>query len=799
MSSSSCLAERVFPEAAQLWNLETLYTHLTEIKQSNLSVTERACLRGLLCGTDPVVIAANLHRQPQGLRVDLSRGLYRHIEALTEKSIKNWREVSVVLEQAGYKISRTGLGDSSAPDTIAPSQSAIAQNLPVRDFSEFIGREREFQQLLEILSPNCPIHCASVEGMGGTGKTTLALMAAYHCLYFPAFGLSQISLTPAWNPRSHLQGLPFEAIVFASAKPQRLTPHGILPRLKPDRCLRDLFRAIARTLQCPALLQTDFEEQLERVQDRLAQQRTLLIVDNLETVEDYEAVLAFLYDLPSVVKVVITSRRQTPFVAIRLESLRESDSIRLIQHQVALKGVHLGPIEVQQLHQRTSGIPAAIVYAVGQLAAGYPLQEVPARLTWASGDYARFYFESSVMPLRDDPPHQILMTLALFPQPACEEAITYIAASPCPANTIGHLAQLQQRSLVHRHHDRYDMVALTREYAIAELAAHPTFEQQARERWVDWYLQFAQTHGSKDWKEWQEYGPLEQEWENLQAAIEWCIAHDRYEAVRQFWQRVNCYTHAQGYRGNRLSDWETRLDWTNWLIQAAEQRQDWATALDAMFDQGWTLTLIGQPRHLERAEALYQNAWNLRHHKDCHFQSNLAIHIAVLKIQQQQFEVASQWLHQAQLLLDRPQLDRELTQRSRIHVLYYQGEINYKIGDYQQAKTLFQQVLSQAEGLQWRRAMSLAKDWLADIAIQQSNFIEAQQLLEEGLQVATDHRDDCRLAFCKRSIAYLEKARGNVRSAYQWATEAKTGFERLGMMSEMRETIAWLQSIQIED
>lgn len=204
---------------------------------------------------------------------------------------------------------------------------------------------------------------------------------------------------------------------------------------------------------------------------------------------------------------------------------------------------------------------------------------------------------------------------------------------------------------------------------------------------------------------------------------------------------------------------------------------------------------MGQPKYLDRADALYQKAWELRHHKEIAFQVELAIHIAVLRIQQQQFEAATQWLHEAQQLLETAPTENEATQRSHIHLLYYQGEIDYKTRNYDAAAICFQQVLQQAEAMGWQRAIFLARDWLADIAIQQGNFNEAQSLLAEGLWVAEANRDQCRAAFCQRSLARLEKSLGNRAIAYRWAEAAKQGFEQLGMVAEAEETTALLQTL----
>ncbi|PSB13735.1 hypothetical protein C7B76_18820, partial [filamentous cyanobacterium CCP2] len=564
-------AETPFTGVEQLWDLPRLYADLSTIKQRALTSTEQICLQGLLWGAAPSRIAEVLHRQPQGLRVDLSRGLYRYITSLTQQSVKHWRDVSVLLERSGYRFGQTldeersyslepnkklnnepdisldrlpKLGVSAAARDADHYENrqfelTLVQNLPIQDFTTLIGRQQEFHQLLEMLSYDHPVHYISVEGMGGMGKTTLVLAVAHYYLKQAEPG--------------------FQAFIFASAKQQRLTPHGILPRLNPDRTLPDLFQTIARAFRQPDLLIADPGEQLQRIQDLLSRQRTLLIVDNLETVEDYSTVLAFLYDLPSTVKCIITSRQQTPFQILRLEPLPEAEGIQLIRHQAHSKQVPLSDAEARTLYDCTNGIPAAIVYAVGQLAAGYPLKNVPDRLVLAQGDYVRFYFESAVVTLRGSVSHRLLMALALFTQSAAEEAVSYVADSPDLAHTLDGLAHLQQLSLVKQHQERYRMLSLTKELAHGELTAHPIFERAARERWIEWYLHFAQLHGGKDWKEWHDYSLLEQEWENLHDAIEWCIAKHRYEAVRQFWWSVRCYTHAQGYRGNRLSYWDSRL------------------------------------------------------------------------------------------------------------------------------------------------------------------------------------------------------------------------------------------------
>lgn len=102
-----------FAQAKNDWNLEKLYQDLAAAKTQltgkpkQLTPVEKACLRGLLCGNGSTEIAAELNREPRGVRVDLSRGLYRYAEILTNRplnTLKDWRDVAIWLEEAGYKI-----------------------------------------------------------------------------------------------------------------------------------------------------------------------------------------------------------------------------------------------------------------------------------------------------------------------------------------------------------------------------------------------------------------------------------------------------------------------------------------------------------------------------------------------------------------------------------------------------------------------------------------------------------------------------------------------------------------------
>ena len=158
--------DRLFQEAADNWNLENLYIGIAKAKQLNktrdakLTCVEKAILRGLLCGYSPKKIATEMHWTSNALNVELTKGIYRYVETLTDRdinTIRNWRNIAQWLEAAGYKIAH-------------PKQDW--QETPY--ISSFYGREEELAQLEQWIVRD-KYRLVTLLGMGGIGKTTLAV------------------------------------------------------------------------------------------------------------------------------------------------------------------------------------------------------------------------------------------------------------------------------------------------------------------------------------------------------------------------------------------------------------------------------------------------------------------------------------------------------------------------------------------------------------------------------------------------------------------------------------------------
>src|SRR5579884_644351 len=96
--------------------------------------------------------------------------------------------------------------------------------------------------------------------MGGIGKTTLAIEAARCCLPGAASDHDQ------W----------YEAVVWISAK----------DRPEQKYWLGEVLDTVARVLSYPTITQMSSEQKPSEIDHLLRKHRTLLIVDNFETIDD---------------------------------------------------------------------------------------------------------------------------------------------------------------------------------------------------------------------------------------------------------------------------------------------------------------------------------------------------------------------------------------------------------------------------------------------------------------------------------------------------------------------------------
>ncbi|MBN1139362.1 MAG: ATP-binding protein [Anaerolineae bacterium] len=199
----------------------------------------------------------------------------------------------------------------------------LPHNLPRQ--SEFMGREEEKKRIYEALSSR--YHLVSIDGIGGIGKSSLALEVVYECLQ-ASYAVDR--------PDGKTT---FAGFIWTTAKDRDLT-------------LNALLDTTAQTLDYPGITQHPLEEKRFAVRRLLQDQEKpyLLIVDNFETITD-TTVWDFLVHLPDPAKAIITTREQkwSKVWAISLKGLTEQEALALIR----VEGRRLGLKNLEQGDDQT--------------------------------------------------------------------------------------------------------------------------------------------------------------------------------------------------------------------------------------------------------------------------------------------------------------------------------------------------------------------------------------------------------------------------------------------------------------
>ncbi|MEL6579064.1 MAG: toll/interleukin-1 receptor domain-containing protein, partial [Cyanobacteria bacterium J06621_12] len=368
------------------------------------------------------------------------------------------------------------------------------QNLIHRDFETLIGRKKELKKLLECISPNYRKYITEVDGIGGLGKTALVLEAAHIC-----------KEAKEGSSKFLNQEIPvFDAIIYISAKTSSLESTGICYRSPEvqDKCLQDIFHVIATTLNSPIITQATAKNQLSQVYKCLSNQRTLLIIDNMETLEPSEKkkIYSFLNDLPSTTQAIITTRERLGFSSINLKELSRTSSLKLIKQEANALSVKISKENIEKIYERFKGIPLALKYTVGKIALRLEIDFN----TPIDEHIALFCFEESVKHLRGHYSHKLLMALALFQGAPTKEYLIEVAglSSKNYITVDEELNKLKILNLVDENGGCYYMLTMTKEYTKLEINQDNDFEDAARERLIKLYLKFTKEYGGLDWEQW---------------------------------------------------------------------------------------------------------------------------------------------------------------------------------------------------------------------------------------------------------------------------------------------------------
>lgn len=339
-----------------------------------------------------------------------------------------------------------------------PRKGAIPIN-NLRHREPFFGRTSELRDIEETLSPSARIGLISIEGIGGSGKTALALEAAHRAL----------------DARS------FDAIIWTTAQERILTWAGIQV-LIPDFTTADgLLNRILVLLNEPGKVDLRIDQKREHVFKLLIDRRCLLIVDNLETVSDQD-VYSFLVKIPSSSKAIVTNRHAPAPLReahpVILERGMESESAyELLRNEATNLKLHsISDAEetvLAEIYERTYGWPMVMKWVVWQVQQGRSIQGTLDRLAETSeNDLHEFIFQESYKTLGNEG-FQVIQALAVIGSATNEDSVGYVGEIKPGIFEKGWKQIWRTRlALYDDQHHLYSLHPMTRDFVLGMMNRH---------------------------------------------------------------------------------------------------------------------------------------------------------------------------------------------------------------------------------------------------------------------------------------------------------------------------------------
>src|SRR6266496_517063 len=382
-------------------------------------------------------------------------------------------------------------------------KSEAMAKLPRRVF--FVGREYELKTILQSLQPTSRTFIIGVEGIGGVGKSAIAIETSYLCI----------------------ENDLFESVIWISAKESILTLHGIEPVIPEAKTLSDILITIGTNLGNPTIGNLAIKDQIQRAYNLLSRCSTLLILDNFESLSKAEQrdILDFLRNSPMTLKVIITSReRVAEGQIIRLQGLSFEESTALLDWEARQKHIHLTKDQSKYLIDLTGGLPLALLWVQGQIAVlGYSVTQVLDKLSLdADVPILQYCFNHSWNLLGQLEAKKLLFVLALQPESVSRIALKEIAGIDDNDNFENALSELLQLSLIEYEHnnDYFSILPLTRRYIRSQFSSNRKFIKQAELKTAQYYVNLLAQKSS--FKEWRSYDELLVDRNNILSVAQWC-------------------------------------------------------------------------------------------------------------------------------------------------------------------------------------------------------------------------------------------------------------------------------------
>lgn len=591
-----------------------------------------------------------------------------------------------------------------APPAVTTSPSCHS-TLPNRRV--FYGREAELADIARYLRAEQRGWGVALDGPGGMGKTALAIEAAY---------------------RAPVEEFPTK--LFVTAKHVRMEMDG-RHQLHDQRVdnYHELMAQIAVALIGPAAHKTAESQLADVVRHALASRPSLLVLDNLEhfNLAERRRIFDLLDTLPANCRAIITSRRRDDTAAhfIRLDQLAFADAQKLLA-DLCLRlpnTVQLSLQDQEQLHRETGGNPLLMIWLASQLGR---VQGRSANLAQAlermheaqkhnpNNDPLEFVFGDLVESF-NQAELAMLAALSHFSQPADISWLLPLCNILRPEAESA-LEALQARSIVVRSDEGWLLPPLCGKFLRTRRAdlVNQTGDKLAEQAYA-WAMEYG---GGSDKAPFDE---LEARWPQIEAALPRLLAGENTR-LQQFCDDVYFFLDFSGR-------WQAALLLDTEAESKALAVGDVINAGWCAYRQAWTQTLHGNGnaclQAAERGAQHWQNAGDFyRAHS--------------MRMQGQAHRLLKNYPAAMQAFGDALGIFRAIQDDSLsvAMVLNALAEARKQAGELSAAEADYRAALHLAQKLDHREGIASFTGNLADLALTNKNFLQAEELARQALAIS---------------------------------------------------------------
>jgi len=665
-------------------------------------------------------------------------------------------------------------------------KSNVLASLPRRPY--FVGREEEIKAILQSLQPNSRTFIIGIEGIGGVGKSALAIEVSYRCI----------------------ENDLFESVIWISAKESILTLHGIEPVIPEAKTLSDILITIGTNLGNPTIGNLSIQEQIKRAYNLLSRRTTLLVLDNFESLSKNEQrdVLDFLRRSPITLKVVITSReRVAEGQIIRLQGLSFEESNALLDWDAQQKNIHLTKDQSKYLIDLTGGLPLALLWVQGQIAVlGYSATQVLDKLSLDTDiPILQYCFNHSWNLLRQSNEKKLLFILALQPEAVSRKALEEISGIVDNDSFDTAISDLLQLTLIEHESEKgyYSILPLTRRFIRTQFAGDRKFIKQAELKTAQYYVKLLSQKSG--FKEWRGYDELLLDRNNILGVAQWC-----YKSIQKKQSRSNSLAKPTRNIAEILVQvgiqfgsvlwqrayWYDRMTLAHAALSAAKLLSDWKSVSTFARNISWIYFYQGDYlRALHWAEEALSATTKT--------EDELLIAAAKRSLGTVELRLGN-FDRSEKLLKDVLKTTEAFTGDdygiySRGFAQYGLGDLEYERGNILKAKEWYQKAFDTWQDPVRKdpvRHISYALNGLGFVALKEKKYEDAKRFFTEGIQSAEEFGRVDELARGQLGLAsvYLETTT-ELKTALTLIDESIESFQQQGMQYEIQKSQALREKI----